>query len=66
MKTKESLLFLALILLSILFLIGGARYWAKSKDLELQVRDMSVQLAHSKRHHPRFGACREAAGGRGR
>lgn len=48
MKTKESLLFLALILLSILFLIGGAKYWVKSQDLELQVRDMSVQLAHSK------------------
>lgn len=48
MKTKENLFSLALILLSILFLIGGARYWAKSQDLEHQVSDLSVQLAHSK------------------
>lgn len=48
MKTKENLLVLALICLSLLCLIGALRYSAKCQDLEIQVNDLSVQLAHSK------------------
>ena len=48
MKTKENLFFLALICLSILCLVGAVRYSVKNQDLELQVNDLSVQLAHSK------------------
>lgn len=47
-NTKENLLFLAMICLTIVCLIGALRYSAKCQDLELQVSDLSVQLAHSK------------------
>ena len=48
MKTKENLLFLAMICMTIVCLLGALRYGAKCQDLELQVNDLSVQLAHSK------------------
>lgn len=48
MKTKENLLFLAMICMTIVCLLGAFRYGAKCQDLELQVNDLSVQLAHSK------------------
>lgn len=47
-NTKENLLFLAMICMTIVCLIGALRYSAKCQDLELQVNDLSVQLAHSK------------------
>lgn len=47
MKTKENLLFLAMICMTIVCLLGALRYGAKFQDLELQVSDLSVQLAHS-------------------
>ena len=47
MKTKENLLFLAMICMTIVCLLGALRYGAKCQDLELQVSDLSVQLAHS-------------------
>ena len=48
MKTKDRLFLLAVILLSILFLIGGVRYWVKNQDMEIELNDLRVQLAHSK------------------
>ena len=48
MKTKDRLFLLAVILLSILFLIGGVRYWVKNQDIEIELNDLRVQLAHSK------------------
>lgn len=48
MKVKERLLFLAVILLSILFLIAAVRYGVNNSALESQVNDLRVQLAHSK------------------
>lgn len=47
MKVKENLLFLAMICMTIVCLLGALRYGAKCQDLELQVSDLSVQLAHS-------------------
>lgn len=47
MKVKENLLFLAMICMTIVCLLGALRYGAKCRDLELQVSDLSVQLAHS-------------------
>lgn len=47
MKVKENLLFLAMICMTIACLLGALRYGAKCQDLELQVSDLSVQLAHS-------------------
>ena len=48
MKTKENLLFLAMIFMTILCFVAAVRYSVKNQDLELKVSDLSVQLAHSK------------------
>ena len=40
MKTKDRLFLLAVILLSILFLIGGVRYWVKNQDMEIELNDL--------------------------
>ena len=47
MKTKENLLFLAMIFMTILCFVAAVRYSVKNQDLELKVNDLSVQLAHS-------------------
>lgn len=48
MKTKENLLFLAVICITIVCLLEALKYNAKCRDLEFQVNDLSVQLAHSR------------------
>lgn len=48
MKVKENLFLLALICMTLICLLGAMKYSAKCQDLELQVSDLSVQLAHSK------------------
>ena len=48
MKTKENLLFLAMICMTILSIIGAVRYGVRNQDLQMQINDLSVQLAHSK------------------
>ena len=47
MKTKENLLFLAMIFMTILCFVAAVRYSVKNQDLQLKVSDLSVQLAHS-------------------
>ena len=48
MKTKENLLFLAMICMTILSIIGAVRYGVRNQDLQMQINDLTVQLAHSK------------------
>ena len=47
-KTAENLLFLAMICFTILSIIGAVRYGVRNQDLQMQINDLSVQLAHSK------------------